>query len=126
MTVHTSYHVRSFVGDERLSGVEIRSSQDGRTEILEVDGVFLEIGLSPNTGPVEALVELNERGEIPVHADGSTELPGFFAAGDVTDVPEKQISVAVGQGALAALAAYAYLVDRGVIARRPELEAEWA
>jgi alkyl hydroperoxide reductase subunit F len=53
-------------------------------------------------------------------------LPGFFAAGDVTDVPEKQISVAVGQGALAALAAYAYLVDRGVIARRPELEAEWA
>jgi len=125
VTVHTSYQVRGFVGDERLEGVEIRSSQDGRTETLEVDGVFLEIGLSPNTGPVRALVGLNERGEIPVHADGSTELPGFFAAGDVTDVPEKQISVAVGQGALAALAAYAYLVERSVVARRPELEADW-
>jgi thioredoxin reductase len=126
VTVHAPYQVHAFVGSERLEGVEIRSSQDGRSETLEVDGVFLEIGLSPNTGPVKALVGLNERGEIPIHADGSTELPGFFAAGDVTDVPEKQISVAVGQGALAALTAYAYLVERGVVARRPELEAEWA
>ena len=126
VTIHTPYEVKSFVGQERLEGVEIRSSQDGRSETLEVEGVFLEIGLSPNTGPVKALVGLNERGEIPVHADGSTALPGFFAAGDVTDVPEKQISVAVGQGALAALTAYTYLVERGVVARRPELEAEWA
>ena len=125
VTVHTPYQVRAFVGDERLSGVEIRSSQGGSTETLEVDGVFLEIGLSPNTGPVRGLLGLNERGEIPVRADGSTELPGFFAAGDVTDVSEKQISVAVGQGALAALTAYAYLVERGVVVRKPELEAEW-
>jgi alkyl hydroperoxide reductase subunit F len=123
--VHTPYQVRSFTGDERLTGVEITSREDGRTEILEVDGVFLEIGLSPNTEPVKALVALNERGEIPVHADGSTELLGFFAAGDVTDIPEKQISVAVGQGALATLTAYQYLVEHGLVKRRPELEAQW-
>jgi alkyl hydroperoxide reductase subunit F len=69
---------------------------------------------------------LNGQGEIPVNADRSTELPGFFAAGDVSDVPEKQISVAVGDGALAALTAYKYLVDRKLVARRPGLEDEWA
>jgi alkyl hydroperoxide reductase subunit F len=123
--VHTPCQVRAFVGDERLTGVEIASREDGQTQILEVDGVFLEIGLSPNSDPVSALVTLNERGEIPVHADGSTELPGFFAAGDVTDVPEKQIAIAVGQGALAALSAYEYLVERGLVTRQPELEAQW-
>lgn len=123
--LHTPYQVRSFVGDDRLTGVEIESREDEETETLEVDGVFLEIGLSPNTEPVAALVKLNGQGEIPVQADGSTELPGFFAAGDVTDVPEKQISVAVGQGALAALTAYGYLVERGLVARRPELEGQW-
>jgi alkyl hydroperoxide reductase subunit F len=125
VVVHTPYEVVSFVGDKRLVEVEIRSLQNGQTESLEVDGVFLEIGLTPNTEAVRGLVKLNERGEIPVRSDGSTELPGFFAAGDVTEVPEKQISVAVGQGALAALSAYAYLVERGVVAGRPDLEAEW-
>ena len=124
--IHTPYRVVSYAGEDRLTGVEIERLSDGETETLEVDGVFLEIGLSPNTGPVKELVALNDRGEIPVKNDGATELPGFFAAGDVTDVPEKQISVAVGQGALAALAAYDYLVKTGVVARRPELEAEWA
>lgn len=126
VTFHTPYQVRSFIGDERLTGVEIHSPQNGRTETLEVDGVFLEIGLSPNSKPIQELVRLNGQGEIPVNADRSTELPGFFAAGDVSDVPEKQISVAVGDGALAALTAYKYLVDRKLVARRPGLEDEWA
>jgi alkyl hydroperoxide reductase subunit F len=126
VTIHTPYQVVAFEGDNRLSGLEMRSLDDGQTETLEVEGAFLEIGLSPNTEPVRALIDLNQRGEIPVENDGSTELPGFFAAGDVTDVPEKQISVAVGQGALAALAAYGYLVEQGLVARKPELEAEWA
>lgn len=126
LVVHTPYEVRSFLGDKRLVGVEIQSLSEGQTETLDVDGVFLEIGLSPNTGPVRGLLELNERGEVPIYADGSTALPGFFAAGDVTDVPAKQISVAVGQGALAALTAYEYLVAQGAVARKPELEADWA
>ncbi len=123
--VHTPYQVISFVGDERLTGVEVRSLETGQTETLEVDGVFLEIGLSPNSEPVRTLMQLNERGEIPVGKDGSTGLPGLFAAGDVTDIPEKQIAVAVGQGALAALTAYQYLVEGGLVTRRPELEAQW-
>ncbi len=126
VTVHTPYEVGAFTGDEALTGVELVSTGDGQTKTLSVDGVFLEIGLSPNTDPVRGLVGLNGRGEVPVAADASTEVPGFFAAGDVTDVPEKQISVAVGQGALAALAAYRYLVENELVTRRPELEASWA
>ena len=122
---HTPYQVVSFVGSERLTGVEIRSTQDEQTKTLEVDGVFLEIGLSPNVEPVKKLLKLNQRGEIPVNPDRSTELPGFFAAGDVTAVSEKQISVAVGDGALAALTAYKYLVDNKLVTKKAGLDDAW-
>ncbi len=122
---HTPYQVVAFVGEQRLTGVEIQPVQDGPSEILEVDGVFLEIGLSPNSQPVTDLIGLNERGEIPVHPDRSTELPGFFAAGDVTDVSEKQISVAVGDGALAALTAYRYLLDNKLVTRKAVVDEDW-
>ena len=122
---HTPYRVVSFAGDERLTGVEIQSAGGNQTETLKVDGVFLEIGLSPNSEPVKELITLNKRGEVPVNPDQSTELPGFFAAGDVTDVPAKQISVAVGDGALAALTAYKYLVDRGLATMKPGIDDEW-
>ena len=119
---HTPYHVHSFTGNERLSGVNIQSVRDGQTETLEIDGVFLEIGLSPNTQPVKELIKLNQRSEIPVSPDRSTELQGFFAAGDVTDIPAKQISVAVGDGALAALTAYKYLVDNHLVTKKPVMD----
>jgi alkyl hydroperoxide reductase subunit F len=93
---------------------------------LEVDGVFLEIGLSPNSEPVQQLIRLNEKGEVPVSPDRSTELPGFFAAGDVTDVVEKQISVAVGDGALAALTAYKYLLDNRLVTKKPGASDDWS
>jgi alkyl hydroperoxide reductase subunit F len=79
---------------------------------LDVDGVFLEIGLTPNTKPLEGLVELNSYGEVPVNKNQSTTLEGLFAAGDVTDIKEKQISIAVGHGTLAALTAYKYLIKK--------------
>ena len=122
---HIPYRVVSFTGDERLTGVEIQSAGGNQTETLKVDGVFLEIGLSPNSEPVKELITLNGRDEIPVNSDRSTELPGFFAAGDVTDIPAKQISVAVGDGALAALTAYKYLVDRDLAAMKPGIDDEW-
>ena len=59
---------------------------------------------------ISGLISLNEHGEVPVSLDGSTSIPGLFAAGDVTSVKEKQISIAVGQGAHAALTAYQYLM----------------
>ncbi|MGA2309960.1 MAG: FAD-dependent oxidoreductase [Candidatus Bathyarchaeia archaeon] len=111
LTVHTDTVVRSFLGKDKLTGVRLESV-DGKDRFdLNVDGVFLEIGLNPNTSPLKALVELNKRGEVPVSKDQSTTIKGLFAAGDVTDVEEKQISIAVGQGALAALAAHKYLVQ---------------
>jgi alkyl hydroperoxide reductase subunit AhpF len=70
-------------------------------------------------------VPLNERGEVSVNPDRSTVLPGFFAAGDVTDVAEKQVSVAVGDGALAALTAYKYLLAKKLVARASTAD-DWA
>jgi alkyl hydroperoxide reductase subunit F len=79
---------------------------------LPVQGVFIEIGLIPNSDLVQGVVELNEYGEIVVDCRSRTSVPGIFAAGDVTTVPEKQIIIAAGEGAKAALAAYAYLIGR--------------
>ncbi|HVC29536.1 MAG TPA: FAD-dependent oxidoreductase, partial [Steroidobacteraceae bacterium] len=76
-----------------------------------VDGVFLEIGLAANSAPVRGLLALNEAGEIPVARDQATAVPGFFAAGDVTDEREKQIVIAAGAGARAALSADRYLAE---------------
>jgi len=109
VSFHRSSRVMEFLGDESLTGVRIESA-DGKTRTdLAVEGVFLEIGLEPNTAPVRDLVPLNEAGEIPAAKDQSTSVAGFFAAGDVTDEPEKQIVVAAGAGAKAALAAGRYL-----------------
>jgi alkyl hydroperoxide reductase subunit AhpF len=72
------------------------------------------VGLTPNSEPLTGLVQLNERGEVSVNKDQSTSVKGLFAAGDVTDVEEKQIAIAVGQGALAALSAHRYLVQNGL------------
>ncbi len=79
--------------------------------MVAVEGVFLEIGLMPNALPVQGLVPLNGAGEIAVNRDQSTAVPGFFAAGDVTDEPEKQIVIAAGAEARAALSAHRYLFD---------------
>ena len=108
---HTSMIVNSFLGWDKLSGVRVESADGTDRYDLAVDGVFLEIGLIPNSGPVQDLLELNESGEIPVHRDQSTLVEGLYAAGDVTGVTEKQISIAVGQGAMAALSAHKYLVE---------------
>lgn len=108
---HTPMEVREFLGVDKLTGVRLESADRKERFDLLVDGVFLEIGLTPNTNPVKELIELNVQGEVPVNRDQSTRVEGFFAAGDVTDVEEKQISIAAGQGALAALTVYKYLVE---------------
>jgi len=110
--LHPGSEVREYLGRDRLSGVRLESL-DGKGRLdLRVEGVFLEIGLTPSSEPVRGLVELNARGEIAVSRDQSTSVPGFFAAGDVTDEPDKQIVVAAGAGAKAALGADRYLLDR--------------
>ncbi len=111
VTFHTPMVVRSFLGKDKLTGVRLESVDGKERFDLNVDGVFLEIGLAPNTGPLKGLLKLNNLGEVQVNKNQSTTVEGLFAAGDVTDVEEKQISIAVGQGALAALTAYKYLVE---------------
>ncbi len=121
VVLHTNMVVQEFRGDDRLKGVRLKSTE-GNIEDLEIDGVFLEIGLTPNTEPIKDFIDLNERGEIPVKADNSTAIAGFFAAGDVTDVPEKQIVVAAGEGAKAAISAYKYLLDKHLIEKKAAIE----
>jgi alkyl hydroperoxide reductase subunit F len=87
--------------------------QDGAERSLEVEGVFIEIGSVPSTAFLPPQVELNELGEISIDSNNRTNLPGLFAAGDVSNVMEKQIIIAAGEGAKAALSAYSWLVEGG-------------
>ena len=112
VSVHMGTEVREFLGQDTLEGLRVASKDRPPGYDLAVDGVFLEIGLAPNSGPVRELLPVNEAGEIPVARDQTTAVPGFFAAGDVTDEREKQIIVAAGAGARAALTADRYLSER--------------
>jgi alkyl hydroperoxide reductase subunit F len=111
VTLHLGMDVREFLGDDALRGVRLAPVAAGTGYDLAVDGVFLEIGLAPNSEPMRKLLELNAAGEIPVARDQSTAVAGLFAAGDVTDEREKQIIIAAGDGARAALAADRYLAE---------------
>lgn len=95
------------IGDgKKVTGLEYQDLKTQKTETLEVDGVFVQIGLLPNSQFVKGLVELTPHGEIVVDAKGRTNVPGIYAAGDVTTLPFKQIVVAMGDGAKAALTAF--------------------
>jgi alkyl hydroperoxide reductase subunit F len=100
--------VSAIMGDKFVRGISIRVGD--KEETLAVGGVFVEIGLTPNSEFVKD-VEKNELGEIRVNSRNETNVPGIFAAGDVTDVPEKQIIIAAGEGSKAALSAFRYLVQ---------------
>ncbi|NLN74956.1 MAG: FAD-dependent oxidoreductase [Armatimonadetes bacterium] len=106
----TNTTVKEIVGGNFVEGLVIDSVDGGNLRKLDVSAVFVEIGLSPNTDFLNGIVRLNQNKEIPVDCAARTGIPGLFAAGDVTDVPEKQIIIAAGDGAKAALGAYAYLV----------------
>jgi len=105
-TVLNNSRVTAVSGEKMVNGIKIK--RDGKEEILPVQGVFVEIGLIPNTD-FSGDVEKNVLGEIKVDCRNETNIPGIFAAGDATDVPEKQIIIAAGEGAKAALSAFKYL-----------------
>jgi alkyl hydroperoxide reductase subunit F len=109
VTIYTNNQTEKILGQDLVEGISIKDLLSGITRRLEVAGVFIEIGLEPNSEMVKELVNLNELNEIPVDCHSQTEIPGLFAAGDVTSVPEKQIAIAVGEGAKAALQAHRYL-----------------
>jgi thioredoxin-disulfide reductase len=97
-------------GDEFVKGIKYLDQNTGEIKDLKVDGVFIHIGLKPNTDfvPDEWQIK-NEYGEIIVNELCQTKIPGLFAAGDVTNIPHKQIGIAVGQGIIAALEVVRYL-----------------
>lgn len=91
---------------EKVVAMTYRDREGDQAHRVELDGVFVQIGLSPNSGIMKDLVELTRYGEIVVDAKGRTSVPGIYAAGDVTTVPFKQIVIAMGEGAKAALTAF--------------------
>jgi alkyl hydroperoxide reductase subunit F len=99
-------------GDDKVESLTVRDVRSGETRRLEADGVFIEVGLFPNSEFALDLLETNVVGEIEVDKHGATGVRGVFAAGDVTDNRDKQIVVAAGEGARAALAAFEYLVKQ--------------
>ena len=100
--------VTGIVGEKFVTGINIK--KEGKEDTLAVEGVFVEIGLIPNSDFTQGL-DKNKSGEIKVNSRNETNIPGIFAAGDVTDVPEKQIIIAAGEGSKAALSAFRYLAQ---------------
>jgi alkyl hydroperoxide reductase subunit F len=110
VTFYTDTKVKRIYGEQLVQGVDIVT--EDKEEVIPVGGIFIEIGSIPASEFVKG-VEKNERGEIMINCSCETNIPGIFAAGDVTDVFAKQIIVACGEGAKAAIAAFEYLNRTG-------------
>ena len=95
---------------KKVNGLSYTDRNTGDTHRVDLEGVFVQIGLVPNTEWLKGVIDLSKHGEIEVDNKGQTSVPGVFAAGDVTTVPYKQIVIAVGEGAKAALGSFDYLI----------------
>lgn len=101
-----------------VSAIIVTNRDNDETQEIPVEGVFIEIGLKPNISFAPEALKMNQNDEIIIDKKGKTNIDGLFAAGDVTDTPEKQIIIAAGEGAKAALGAYEYLVRSDLILTR--------
>jgi NADH-dependent peroxiredoxin subunit F len=111
VTIVVSARTTEMLGDgEKLTGLTYEDRATGEVHTVDLEGVFVQIGLLPNTEWLQGTVELSPRGEIVVDDRGATSVPGVFAAGDCTTVPFKQIVIAMGAGSTAALSAFDHLV----------------
>ena len=107
----TDAQTTEVLGDgEKVTGLKFTCRKTGNSKQLALAGIFVQIGLVPNSQFLADILALNERGEIITNATGETSVPGIFAAGDVTDTPFKQIIIAMGSGATASLGAFDYLI----------------
>ena len=111
VTIITNAQTTEFTGTNgKLNGMNYKDRATGEQHRIELEGVFVQIGLVPNTEWLKGVVDLSKHGEIVIDARGATNVPGVFAAGDATTVPYKQIVIAAGDGAKAALSAFDYLI----------------
>lgn len=106
------YTTKEIKGSQIVERIVIANNNTGEHQELEVQGIFVEIGLEPNSEYCEGLLAFNEYREVITDCRTRTHLPGLFAAGDVTNGPDKQIVIAAGDGAKAALVAYEYLLHK--------------
>ena len=110
VTVVKNAQTKEITGDENVNGITYVDRETGEEKHVELQGVFVQIGLVPNTEWLPETVERNRIGEIVVDKRGETTIPGLFAAGDCTDSPYNQIIISMGSGANAALGAFDYLI----------------
>ncbi len=111
VTVITDALTTEVLGDgQTVTALKYKSRNTDEITTVELEGIFVQIGLLPNTDFVKDSIQLSSRGEIEINARGETSMPGVFAAGDCTNVPYKQIIIAMGAGATAALGAFDHLI----------------
>lgn len=110
VTVLKNVQTKEITGTDKVNGISYIERETGEEKHVELAGVFVQIGLVPNTDWLEGTVERNRMGEILVDKHGATSLPGVFAAGDCTDSAYKQIIISMGSGATASLGAFDYLI----------------
>jgi len=112
VTVLTNVIVKEIKGSQFVEGLVYQDRNSGQNKEISVQGIFVTIGSLANSSLVKNVVELNKEREIKIDSQNRTSQPNIFAAGDVTDVSHKQIVIAVGEGAKAALSAYQYLCQQ--------------
>ena len=110
VTVHKNVQVKAITGADKVNGITYVERDTNTEQHLELEGVFVQIGLVPNTDWIGDSLERTRFGEIVVNNHGATDMPGVFAAGDCTATPYKQIIISMGSGATAALGAFDYLI----------------
>ena len=109
-TVIRNAQTTEVTGNAKVSGLMYQDRASGETHWVELEGIFVQIGLLPNTDFLKGTLELTRFGEVIIDAKGQTSIPGVFAAGDCTTVPYKQIIIAMGEGAKASLSAFDHLI----------------
>jgi alkyl hydroperoxide reductase subunit F len=116
VTVIKSALTKEVLGDGvKVNGLRYQDRTSNELHHIELEGIFVQIGLLPNTDWLKGTIELSKHGEVIVDAKGETSLQGVFAAGDCTTVPYKQIIIAMGEGAKASLSAFDYLIRSPIV-----------
>lgn len=110
VTVHKNVQVKAITGQDKVNGIDYVERDTNTEQHLELDGVFVQIGLVPNTDWIGDSLERTRFGEVVINHHNATDMPGVFAAGDCTATPYKQIIISMGSGANAALGAFDYLI----------------
>ncbi|ALS75609.1 alkyl hydroperoxide reductase subunit F [Planococcus rifietoensis] len=110
VTVLTNARTQEITGTDKVNGLSYIDLQTGEEKHVELSGVFVQIGLVPNTDWLGDFVERTAHGEIVIDQRGATNMPGVFAAGDCTNIPYKQIIISMGSGATASLSAFDHLI----------------